>query len=124
MKNDSPNSSGEWNRCLQEAYRRLSSMRYWDIPVASSQTIQQSSRCPYETRRKTLGFTALRDQGQSIHRAHVDILTRLPELMSFALAFVGYSLMPLPAWWLLIAPVAGMFARGRRMGSDDADANR
>ena len=60
----------------------------------------------------------------------VDYLERLgiafPTFLAWsllALSVVGCLLMPLSAWWLLIASVAGMFVRGRRMDSSEADAN-
>jgi CHASE2 domain-containing sensor protein len=39
-----------------------------------------------------------------------------------ALTVVGCVLMPVSAWWLLLVPSAGMFARGRSMGSGDVHA--
>jgi hypothetical protein len=40
-----------------------------------------------------------------------------------ALTVVGCLMMPVSAWWLLLAPTVGMFVRAREMGSGDAHAN-
>lgn len=35
-----------------------------------------------------------------------------------AVTLLGCALMPVSAWWLLLAPVAGMFVRARRMSAN------